>query len=365
LLNPKQVYKNDDKDCLALAAVKDYYENRSTSPRIYRNTIAFLAPDSAMTDQLTQDMRMLMAWRSIDKDTANLNLDNAQQREVKDNIQHIETAIRDRLREAYSWLILPAQDGAGPVTWSVSRISGLDNPVSKAAQKMRDDESILDALSPKILSMEMSQFKLWRDKDHIQVRELWEDYTKYVYLHRVKNQSVLFKTLESGIKSGEYFGYADGQDMEGRYEALIFGPSSNLFITLDGLLVKPEIARRQIDSSIKPSVNTPAAPPHGDLDGASFANDPAAPPTSQPTAETRDNHFFGTVKLPDLNKIANTTGDINLKVLQLFSKLTKSNITVKLDIEARIPDGVSDDFKKTVIENCIALQFETREFDKE
>ncbi|MDR2049716.1 MAG: DUF499 domain-containing protein [Treponema sp.] len=365
LLNPGQAYKNDNNDCPALAAVKDYYENRSASPRIYRNMIAFIAPDSTIMSQLKQDMRLLLAWRSIEKDTAGLNLDSAQQREVKDNIHHLETTIHDRLQEAYSWLILPVQDGTSPVTWSVSRVSGLNNPVSKAAQKMKDDELLIDTLSPRILSMEMAQFNLWKDRDHIQVRELWEDYTRYVYLHRVKDRSVLFRTLETGVKSGEYFGYAGGQNAEGKYEALIFGPSSNLFITLDGFIVKPEAAKKQIGVSEKPSVAIPAVPlRQGDSGAASPADAPVSFPIPQPAEGIAFNHFFGTVKLSDLNKIAKTTGDINLEILQHFTRLPGADIRVKLDIEVNIPDGVGGDFVRTISENCNTLKFETSEFDK-
>ena len=362
LLNPVQVYKSDNVDCPALVTAKDYYENRGSSPRIYRNMIVFLAPDNSVMDQLKQDMRLLMAWRSVEKETVSLNLDNIQQREIKDSIQHYETTVRDRLQDAYSWLIIPVQDGINPVTWSVSRISGTNNPISKAAQKMRDDESLIDAMSPRILSMDISRFNLWKDNDHITVRELWEDHTKYVYLHRLKNQAVLFKTLEAGIKSGEYFAYADGQNTETQYEALVFGPTGNLFITLDGLIVKPDVAKSQLN---KPSAEAPASTSSPGTGQGGLFPDVNQVPVLIPQADAvkKFNHFFGTVKLSDLTKIAKTTGDINLEVLQHFAKLPKSSISVKLDIEVDIPDGVSEDFMRIINENCRTLKFESNEFD--
>ena len=370
LLNPTQVYKSDNSECAALTAAKDHYENRGTSPRIYRNMIVFLAPDSAVTAQLKHDMSHLMAWRSIEKDITNLNLDNNQQREVKDSIQHYETTVRDRLQEAYSWLIIPTQDGTNPVTWSVSRISGSNNPVSKVDQKMRDDESFIEAMSPRILSMDMTRFNLWKDNDHILVRELWDDHTKYVYLHRLKNQAVLFKTLEAGVKSGEYFAYAESQNAEGEYEALVFGPSGSLHITLDCMIVKAEAAKRQLESSsIGGQVPIGSADEVYDTGTQGSNNEsPGSVPqfdsSHQTEAKPKYNHFFGTVKLSDLTKIAKTTGDINLEILQHFAKLSKSSINVKLDIEVSIPDGVSEDFMRTINENCRTLKFETNEFDE-
>jgi hypothetical protein len=376
LLTPAEVYKHDDKNCFALTVAKDYYENRGNSPRIYRNRIAFLAPDGATMDQLKQDMRLLMAWRSIEKDIVNLNLDNAQQREVKDAIEHSERTIRDRIQDAYSWLLIPIQDGTGPVTWSISRIPGISNPVTKAAQKMREEESLIDTLSSKIISMEMIQFDLWKNKNHLQVRELWEDYTRYIYLHRVKNQEVLFRALESGILSGEYFAYADGQDASGRYEALCLGNNAHLHITLDGLLVKPEAAKAQIEkekaiaetaSASTRALNNPcektgASPSHGPsyADGNLFGS--GKTPSKQPSQQNKPTHFYGSVNL-DVNKIGQTAGTINQEVLQHFRNFANVEIAVKLDVHVKIPEGVSEDVARTIRENCRTLKFINSEFE--
>jgi len=52
--------------------------------------------------------------------------------------------------------------------------------------------------------------------------------------------------IRSGVESSEYFACAEGQDTIGRYEALTIGASRSFTISPDGLIVKIEIAKAQL-----------------------------------------------------------------------------------------------------------------------
>lgn len=370
LLSPALTYKRDDEKCGALATVNEYLEMRGSAPRMYRNMITFLAPDNNAIEQLKQDMRTLLAWRSIDRDAESLNLDNAQKKETKDAIKRYEEVVRDRIQDAYSWLLMPSQQGTAPVTWSAIRVAGTTSPVTKAAQKLKEDEYLIEALAPRILKMEMDKFKLWKDRDAITIRELWEDYSRYLYLHRLGRYNVLVKALEAGVKSGEYFGYADGQDSAGRYQGLCFGNEGYLNITQDGILVKPDIARQQIEkenaeraAAISVSAGDDAAPTTYTIrpsEGQSSIKENVAP--SGPVK--KNTHFYGSVRI-DANKLGSTAGTINQEVLQHLNKLSGVEITVMLDIQVKIPDGVPDEVARTIRENCRTLKFDSIEFGEE
>lgn len=367
LLSAEQTYKRDDEDSEALKTVHEYFETRGGSPRMYRNMIVFLAPDFSITEQLMQDMRVLLAWRSIEHDADSLNLDAAQEKEVHEAIHHYEDTISDRLQEAYCWLLVPTQDGTNPVKWNILRASGTTNPVAKAAQKLRENDLMVDQLSPKVLLMEMDEFDLWKGHEYISVRELCEDYARYTYLQRLKNKDVLFYTLEIGVKSSDYFGYADGQDDNGRYQGLCFGNCGYLQITPDGLLVKSSAALRQIESEKKerePENNT-AATISGNVVAPTAVSSnidtvfvPAATSASTPILNT---HFYGSVKL-DPGKLGSTAGTINQEVLQHLSQLSGASVTVTLDIQVNIPNGIPEDVARTIRENCKTLKFDTSEF---
>ena len=369
LLSPSQAHKGEGKNSDADEAVREMLELRGTAPRMYRNMIAFLAPDSEAVGQAIQDMRMLMAWESIQRDADLLNLDNAQKIETRNALKRYGETVHDRIQDAYGWLLIPSQEGTSPVTWSSLRLAGAENPAAKAARKMMSDELLIEKLSPRILSMEMDQYNLWGGHEVLSVRELCEYYTRYLYLHRMKSQKVLTDSIEAGVRSGEYFAYADGQDATGRYQGLCLGDTGYLHLTTDGLIVRLDDAKRQIEEDrVKQErehksngvenggpTNTVVIP------GTDSGNSGQTPPMPKPKKNT---HFYGSIRV-DPNKLGTTAGLISAEVLQHLNKLSGSHVTVTLDIQVDIPDGVPEDTARTVRENCHTLRFETSEFSED
>jgi predicted AAA+ superfamily ATPase len=364
---------NGSPDSPALSAAREYLEKRGSSPRIHRNMIAFLAPDSSQITQLKRETKMFLAWKSIEKDADILNLDTAQRTETRDAISATEKMINQRIEETWCHLIVPTQEGTEAIQFSALKIPEKINPVTKAVQKMKQDELLVDALSPKFLSMEMSQYNLWQGKNHITVRELWADYTRYVYLHRLKNRSVLEKAIEAGMRSGEFFAWADGQDDAGRYEGLTFLSDSFFQITLDGLVVKADVAKAQIE---KENEKKNSGRQSDSQDGTQavyggknlFASDSypvsnaGINPDVSASSAPKPTHFYGTIKIEPA-KMGSTAGQINTEVLQHFSRLPGASINVSLDIQADIPSGVPEDIIRTIRENCRTMKFDSSEFD--
>jgi hypothetical protein len=56
---------------------------RGTGPRIYRNTLVFLAADRTRLAELEQGVRQYLAWRSIEEEKETLNLDAFQANQAK------------------------------------------------------------------------------------------------------------------------------------------------------------------------------------------------------------------------------------------------------------------------------------------
>jgi predicted AAA+ superfamily ATPase len=244
LLRANETYKTNDVNSKAMSIAKEYFEKRGASPRIHRNMIAFLAPDKDQMANLQQEVKTLLAWMSIRKDAETLNLDPAQRRETEAAIQEKEQSAKGLIQSAWCHLFVPAQDGTNEVSFKDIKVSGTDNPTARAIQKMKQDDLLIENFSPKILSMEMSKkgYDLWRGKNHLQVRELWADYTQYVYLHRLKDKSVLDDAMEAGIRSGEYFYYAEDYDESGKYRGLPV-PTGIFILRWTGCLSNPKLPR--------------------------------------------------------------------------------------------------------------------------
>ena len=371
LFRASDTHKTDDNASPAISAAREYLEKRGSSPRIHRNMIAFLAPDSGQMLQLKQETKLLLAWRSIQHDAATLTLDTAQKKETYEAITAAEKLINERIQEIWRYLIVPVQEGTEPIQFSVTAVPEKTNPVTKAMHRLRYDELLVDALSPRILSMEMAHYNLWQGRNHITVRELWADYTRYVYLHRLKKRLVLEKALEAGIRSGEYFAYAQGMsdntennDNE-RYEGIVTA-GGFLQITPDGLIIKAEAVQAQIGSAKKAANIASGSEP----DNASAAQDEAnqfslssdtKSGASIPVAQ-KPLHFYGTIKI-DPAKMGTTAGNISAEILQHLSRLPRASVEVSLDIRVNIPSGIPEDTARTVRENCRTMKFDSFEFD--
>src|SRR5205823_1937985 len=118
-----------------------------------------------------------------------------------------------------------------------------------SSKKLRSDEHLITGFAPTRLRMELDRIPLWRG-DHVPVKQLVEDFAKYLYLPRLKEPAVLFDAIREGLRlltwSQDSFAYADSFDEDaGRYRGLRCGELVNITQDLTGLLVRPEVALKQ------------------------------------------------------------------------------------------------------------------------
>jgi hypothetical protein len=139
ILRPADDYKHNSPNNKALIAVTNILNNRGNTPRIYRNMLAFIAPDQDMMSSLKQAVRFYIAWNSIKDDSVDLNLDAAQNRETENNLSRANETVNMRIKEAYCWLLVPYIDKNADmktIVWDTIPIKGGDDSiVSKAAKK--------------------------------------------------------------------------------------------------------------------------------------------------------------------------------------------------------------------------------------
>ncbi len=344
----------------AETAAKAILESRGTSPRIYRNTLVFLAVDKTRLQDLDEAVRRYLAWESILSEKEELNLDPHMVRQAETQKNAADGTVTARLPEAYQWLLVPAQSGAqGPVEWQAIRLSGQDALAQRASKKLRNDELLIHSFAATRLKMELERVPLWRG-DSVDVRQLVEDFAKYLYLPRLGEPGVLISAVSEGVAlltwENDSFAFADSYDEESdRYRALRGG--QNVAISgqeLQGILVKPDTARKQIDAESKPApvTGTGSDPPDPD------------PIPPEPKPEKKARRFHGSVEL-DSTRVGRDASKIADEVIAHVEGLTGAEVTVTLEIEASIPDGAPDNVVRTVMENSRTLKFRSFDFEKE
>ena len=346
-------------------------KERGDIPRTYRNMLIFVASDTGEWDSLERETRRYLAWDSIVEEVDALNLDTNQRREATQGRKQSDDTVTVRLNDAYSWLLIPTQEGTAPIVWDEIRIPGADdNPVAKAVAKVRNDQQLITKWSPVLLKMELDKW-LWKDEDHISLKHVWECLATYLYLSRLRDSDVLLDAVREGIKT-QVFGYANSVDDTGQYNGLQFGSiDGSIYLDDESILVKPDVAAKQLEAAAaarpdsvpqQPTHPTPQVGHPGQSYGTSGGQTTSigtAPP--QATAPKR---FYGTVNLDPIRAGRDVQRVIE-EVVQHLTGLPGANVKITMDIEANVSDGVPEDVVRTVTENCRTLHFTTQEFEEE
>lgn len=360
----------------AIKAAKALYESRGTTPRLFRNTLVFLAPDTARLQDLDDAVRRYLAWESILLEKDALDLSPHQVKQAETQKQSADSTVVARLPETYQWLIVPVQNSPqGPVEWQAIRLTGQDPLAVRASKKLKNEELLVISLAGTRLRLELDRVPLWRG-NHVAIRQLVEDFAKYPYLPRLSEPSVLLNAITDGLGliTWEYdsFAYADSFDEAGeRYRGLQTSQRRTLVDPdAPGVLVKPDVARSQIDAEKeKESKDTGSGSTSGG--GSSGGNTHTngtgggSPEiTTTPPISTGPKRFHGSVEL-DSTRVGRDASRIAEEVIAHLVGLTGADVKVTLEIEARIPDGAPEYVVRTVTENSITLKFSTHGFERD
>jgi predicted AAA+ superfamily ATPase len=341
-----------EPDSAAVAAAKAILESRGNTPRLYRNTLVFLAADKTRLQDLDEAVRQYLAWQSILAEKVTLNLDPQQVNYAETQWTEVDGAATARLPETYQWLLVPGQASPQtPITWEELRLSGQDALAVRASKKLRNDELLLTGFAPTRLRMELDRVPLWRN-DHVSIKQLTEYFARYLYLPRLSDCALLRHAIEDGLAlmtwDRESFAYADSFDEAARrYRELRYGQHVTISDGDNGLLVRPEAAKRQVEPEVQAPLMIETEQPH--LRAAPGAH--------------RPQRFHGSVTL-DSSRVGHDATRIADEVIAHLVALVGSEVMVTLEIKAEIPSGVPENVVRTVTENSRKLKFNSQGFEE-
>lgn len=356
-----------EADNAALTTATAILETRGTTPRLFQNTLVFLAADKARLQDLDEAVRKFLAWESILADQKRLDLSPHQVTQAEAQRDAAESAVTARLPETYQWLLVPGQaTPQATVTWQNIRLSGGDALAERASKKLKADELLLVAFAASRLRMELDRVPLWRG-NHVAIRQLVNDFARYLYLPRLQTSTVLANAIRSGLGlltwEQDSFAYADSYDeTAARYRGL--RSNVNIAVSPDdsGLLVRPDIARKQLDKEQPPAKpGTGTGPGTGPTPGTGGKG--IEPPIT-PQPPPRPRRYHGTVML-DQARVGRDASRVADEVITHLAALVGSTVRVTLEIEADIPSGAPDNVVRVVTENSRELKFTSSGFERE
>ena len=355
----------------ALVEVKDILLQRGATPRVYRNTLVFLASDNRQLDNLKEAMRSSLAWDGVvrDADTGRLDLKTSDIALAKDKAKEARETVHTRLKETWCYLIYPYQDSAqSDVELTSARIPSQDGVLGRASKKLVSDEALLPEIGPERLNRELEKY-IWNGKPHLHLKDLWEYLNRYIYLPRVKSRETLTKSIQSavyGMLPGP-FAYAERWDQASEsYAGLAIEKSPNALVSIDSdsVIVKPDVAEasrpKPAAASEQSGLGSRAGAATGGTDeggathtGESGVHESAA---AKPDAEIEPKRFVGTVMLsPD--RPARDMHQIVEAIVEQLTTLPGAEVSLKLEIDAEVPSGLNRAKVRTLLENASTLAF--------
>jgi hypothetical protein len=194
---------------------------------------------------------------------------------------------------------------------------------------------------------------------------------------------VLLEAIQEGVKrltwELETFAYAESYDeATGRYRGLQAGSVITLNEYDKGLLVKPEIAKQQLDAEEEArrqqqaqreqaqssfSIAETSSPSFVPAANSSSTSQPTTPEVVKP-ANRQLRRFHGSVQLNPA-RVSLHAAQIAEEVIVHLTSLLGAKVRITLEIEAEVPDGVPDNVVRTVTENSRVLKFEQVGFEED
>ncbi len=374
VLSVKDTHTVRNDSSLARQRVKEIIGNRGATPRIYKNSLLFLAADTARLEDLKQAVRIYKAWESINRDRDILGLDGFQQRTVDERCKTNKETIKNRIPETFIWLLSPSQpEPATPdLDWDEYRLTipGGDSLALHASKKAVSTSAIYGAFSGSELRMKLDAIPLWRG-NHVPVQQLYADFAKYLYLPRLAEPVLLRSAMEEGANLAAWaidtFAFADAyNDQAERYSGLTNSITVRAIIPLqsNGFLVKASVAVAQHKADEAAwAASTPVAPyPASTV--ASTANDPLRPTLMPPSVPVPvgKHRYYGSVQLDRL-RLFRDVETIEAEVIKHLTDLANADVEITIHINANLIGGFSTDLIRIISENSRTLRFRNSEFE--
>ena len=382
VLDPELSHSRDLKQP-AEQAVLDYVRSNGTKPRYRGNRLIFLAPDMAVLTRLRDTARVALAWGSIVDDVreGRLNIDLLQKKQAEKELQSAEEVVPRAARECYKWLLCPVQNSATDPKPSVEAfpLNTTGNSVGNEIERVCvENELVITTWSPIHLCAKLKEL-YWKDgKTSAGAMTFWEDTLRYLYLPRLKNRDSLGQAIRTGAGSKDFFGTAYGHDGD-KYTGFHVGEANVQFDdTL--LLIEPnaaseyaaalqrakdaeEEARRACDAAAigvtAGGASIPGTTGTGSTSGGTGPTGGTEKIGPGPTPPAKPKSFHGSIQIkPSAAKMKLV--QVAEEIISILAGDPNANLEITLEINAEFPSGASDQIKRAVSENAIALGFKTK-----
>jgi hypothetical protein len=376
ILGPDYLHSAKDTDSPARQLATEIL-NRGSAGRNCGNMLVFLGADKSRFADLDKAVRLYLAWKSIEGEKVSLDLTPFQANQVDQKKTSSDQAVKGRIPETYVWLLVPGQKRSESgqafpdVAWQEIRLQGQEALAERASKKLKSGELLITNMAGTRLHLEITQIPLWRG-NHAGVKQLVDDFAKYLYLPRVKNAQVILDAIQDGVArltwKQDTFAYADSYDVAAsRYRGLEAGRRATVQLNSDSVVVKPEVASHQIEKE-SAAASAAVEPVAGEAAGAgateTVMSGDGISTVQAGLSKTRTLRRFHGSAILDSTRLSRDADVIATSVVQHLTGLLDAKVKITIEIQAELPSGAPESVVRTVTENCRTLKFDSQGFEE-
>ncbi len=345
--------------------------------RLYKNRVVFLAPDSGVIERVIDQCRSYLAWCEIgaEMESGRLNLDALQIKNVKQEKEASFNHLGSVLMECYKHLIVPTAEDVRNMRLEVRAISCRGGKLADVVRDaLVDNEYVVKQYSPLLLKQYLDLYYFSKGRAVVSVDQLWKDMCMYYYFQRLQNIDVLRETISNGVASGDFFGYATGQEGD-NFLGFVYGAMpATIYADSASVIIEKTVAqayKAKLESAKPvPQPPTPGPSPEPGNDGhTSGGNGPVIQPTptpipgGSPAPVQALRRYYGSIELDPVNP-ESTFHDVVAEIVSLFTKKINVGVKLRLEIEAETKDLIPFDAPtvRAVKENANALNLNESDF---
>jgi len=369
---------------LAVQKAGEYLKNRGDQPRLKQNRLIFLTADMENVSRLKDQVKSVLAWKTIidDNREMKLNLDQLQARQAQKSLEDAQDVLNRVVKDTYKWLLAPVQEANGKISeikWESFMVSSSAlNLTQEIGKVLKDNEVLILEWAPIHLKNLLSRW-FWKDGAvDAGAIDVWHKSCCYLYMPRLKDESVFQRAVSAGASSRDFFGFAYGKE-DDKYMGFSYGNATTPIFDNSLLLIEP-VSAGEYEIKTKP-VPVPVDDTTTDTDGGNtppgggttttntgHGGGGSTPPTTPeddtpplPTAPKKK-QFYGSLELdPVRAKIDFAT--IVDEVVQIFTSKHDVKVKISIDIQAESLSGFDENVQRSIRENCNVLRFKSHEFD--
>lgn len=218
------------------ALMKQLLEMKGSTPRVYRNTLFFLAPLESERAGFYNLLKKAIAYRRIDSDKT-LHLSDEQQKEIKTELKRIEESLNEALRRYYRLVFIPDKAGLKEKDLGIPTYGGSKKIDEEIYEKLRSDGEILERLSPLVIKE-----RYLKNNPFVSTEQLYQSSGKTPGEMRVTDREVWEKGLAEGVKQG-LFGLGDLEN--GQPVCRFFREDASIALSSNEIILREDLCLRK------------------------------------------------------------------------------------------------------------------------